>query len=724
MDLKHPNAWASWSVIVGLVAGALIWLGGNEANVGLSDARPQSFEGLLREWSENARTNAPIETTAQFVARDVRPIVDAECPNPFRPGGAEVNKPWSREGRLLYGRLIQILCGESPSCWWYGEDTVKQAKALVSRGCRDPLVQIFAALDPWKEANRKLEVLEASFPEEGFLRVVSAYFRARFAGGLSAHDVRARFVDWMRQRAFTSEREQALSHLAENLVLRDVSELFGEFKGFDWAMHLAEAEETMNEGRQSAGGGVPKSISTKGWNDLSNKSAWAWKSLDEADDIHSNRVETVRRRLWVMGESRQGRKADLDALFRQMTALRLDDPDGLGTYVWHRLYPRWGCCCGYGDMLKFADACRRTERHDTMLPYLHAELQCRYVRDAELDPRAYFASHPDIVDSCLEACSRQMTNDTASAHVRWLAPYVGSFVAFQAGRYAETNLFSAMDWLVRNYWDVARIFPDPDVVYSYRALAGQHGDLCVRMQRAFDEGRYEDVLKEAETAKSWLYQGGQPLDATTFVGKLLVNARVKLGLGRGEKVFAEALPCYPGWRNYSWWRSGNCVWDSMPNTFAWKGGLRWRAELPLEHELEFELEPKPKTDGRHVVVVSRFQHERSHHLPLNGIPYVTLVWEKERTGLVVKDDYYRMFKIDSSELTWIPASGPSLRRKIRIVCNGNRLSVFVDGETSPVWSSDAFFKALRKAKPVGFAEFRGDNVRISKVFVSPVQSNL
>lgn len=680
------------------------------------------FDTIIREWSDNARTNAPIETVEQFIVREVRPLVEQELPNPFVEGGSEAGRPWAEEGRLLYARLIRVIAGESPSIWAY--DGHVEAYGLYEKGCRDPLVSIFAALDRSSDYGKRkcYEMLDeaektVSEKEDSLLGTLVAYYRfALHARTPRNHEVVAkRFSAWIRKRGFGSERERALWHLAENFELSRIG-IFDGLEQFRWAATMAEAIETMEEGRSAGGPGVK--VSTSGGISLGCKATAAWASLDEADTIVSGRPETWARYVWVEGESRCSQAERLDALFKRLTAMRLDDPFGLRLYVWHRLIPRWHCCSGYGDLLRFADACSATARHDTFLPFFAAALQCYYVLDAELDPREYFRSHPEIVDRSLDACMRQLTNENACAHARLTAPYVGSYIAYHAGRYDQTNLFAAVVGNhVRHYW-FNNLFPAPEDVSALNALGGRHAAECRGMQQAYDEGRYDDVLSLVKAARPWFCTPSQTDEELSFVGKLKVNAQVKRAFARGEKVFAEAPPYFPGWRICDWWRAGDGVWDTYPNSFQWESALRWRAELPVAHEVEFSLAPKPKTDGRHVAVVSRFQHERLHHLPLNRVPFVTLVWERDRTGLVVKNDYYQMFNVNPSSLQWIAAAGPSLARKIRLSCDGERLSVFVDGEL--VWNSVERGVALGKVKPVGFLRFHGDNVRISDVFVTPL----
>ena len=697
------------------MAFSLLWKSGGDA------PHEPCFAEIVDEWAENARTNALIETHRQFVDRKVIPLVLREVRNPFVAGGAEADKPWAEEGNALFGTLLHVVCDEDSSAWYYGENNASRAAELVKRGCRDPLIRIFAALDPlWsndeKRVAAELDKIEKSIADRkgGFLWMLIGYYRQRVCSTVKED----RFKVWFHNGNFTADDEPALYQLAATFATGHMS--FEDLPQFGWADALTTASVTMKEGQSSAGFGIPAKITGKGWADLAEKSEWAMKDLEEAERIAPNRAETARLGLSIEGGSRHGRGECMDDLFRRMSLSRLDDPIGLNRYVIYRLYPRWLGDRNYRGFLHFAEACYSTGRHDTCLPYLYAEMQCRYVRDAKLDPRRYFRENPEIADRCIDVCLRQVTNESTCAAARIRAPFVGSYVAFNVGRYDLTNLYGRIDWTNHAEADVRMIFPDADAVYTLRALGGKHASFCANLQRLYDDGRYAEVLAEVEKAKPWMQRGGEEYADGQFVGALMFNARMKSDFAEGKDVFAEAPPCYPGWRDYGWWRSGNCVWDTYPNQFKWEKSLTWRAELPWAHELEFSVTEKPKTEGRHVLIVSRFQHERSHWRPINKLPYFTFIWEKDRTGLLVDNDYYHMFDVPSAAAIWTAANSPS--RKIRIVCDGERISVFLDERETPVWSSAEYAGAIRRARPFGFARFRGDNVRLSGVRVRKPKS--
>ena len=710
------------------MAFSLLWKFGGDA------PHEPCFAEIVDEWAENARTNAVIETHKQFIDRKVIPLVLREVKNPFVAGGAEADKPWAADGDALFNRLIRVAC-DRPYLAGYprGED-MERAVALVKRGCCDPLVRIFAAMEPITagrygrdEVSKKLNELEKSLGDQkgGFLWVLIGYYRNyiyQSYGGAPVRkdEVKKRFVTWMRNRKFAADDEVVLYHLAGYCGGFAANGVFDGMPEFSWAGALGTAYEELSEGRKSAGDGVSSSVTAKGWSDLNEKSSWAKRSVEEAEELASNRAETARLGLWVEGESRHGRAANFESWFRRLSSLRLDDPEGLKFFMTYRLYPRWTGDRQYREFLYFADACYSTGRHDTMLPYFYAELQCRYVRDAEIDPRDYFRGNPEITDRCLDVCLRQATNESTCAYARIMSPLVGSYIAFNAGRYDQTNLFSRIDMNITRMYAVGEVFPDYGAIYLLKALALERRAFFAELCRMFDRGQYRELLEAAEKERSVITRPGGLYAEGQFLGGLIFNARMKRDFNEGKDVVASAPPGYPGWGSAGWWRSGDCVWDSYPNAFNWEHSLTWAAELPWTHELEFSLTAKPKTEGRHVLVVSRFQHEACHYRPLNRLPYFTFIWEKDRTGLLVDNDYYHMFDVPSAAAIWTAANSPS--RKIRIVCDGERISVFLDEGETPVWSSTEYAGAIRRARPFGFARFRGDNVRLSGVRVRKPKS--
>ena len=682
------------------------------------------FDRVVQAWSDNIRTNMATETSARFRDETLVPFVRREMPNPFMPGGTESDKPWTVEARNVYEVGLRIVCGDCLSAWYPDHLVCKRAGELVARGCKEPFILVLSAFDPsldwWgddrKRSQERLLLAEKAIERRsdvGFLRMLLSYYRKLAAIERSGDWPYNYFEEWLRSRNFTREDEIPVAQLAFNFFCSKMN-VFNGFKAFGWADKMNEARRVMNEGRTAAGQGVAASVPKNAWSTLKDRTRMARKLLDEAEAIQPGRLETERTRLWIEGESRNGRRENFDALLTSISSKRLDDAWTIWFYIWYRLYPRWSGDRDYKEMRRFAQACYDTGRHDTLIPFYYAELQCRYVRDSRTDPFRYFTTNPEVTGRCIDVCLRQATNEHACSYARLNAPFIGAAVAFYAGRYEDIAPFNRHLYRINTSDDatLGRTFSDTEgLLYCFRALAEKHADTCIRLQRMYDAGQYREALSEIERLPKDVlsdYYTGQHL------GMIALNARMKTDFVEGKDVKGKIPPFFPGWWNPGWWRSGNWSFNTY-QSFSWEHHLTWRAELPKAHELEFTFSPKPKSKGRPVLVVSRFVHEESHYLPINGLPFLTFIWEKDRTGVYAGNNYKTMFGIDPSRAKWKKADGKD--RKIRIVCDGTVVKVFVDGDAEPLLATSRYSDAIRRAPEICYVRFRGECARISDITV-------
>lgn len=66
------------------------------------------------------------------------------------------------------------------------------------------------------------------------------------------------------------------------------------------------------------------------------------------------------------------------------------------------------------------------------------------------------------------------------------------------------------------------------------------------------------------------------------------------------------------------------------------------------------------------------------------------------------------------------SAGMEDSRRIRIRCNGQEIAIFIGEAMKPTWSSSVYASAMKRANPIGYARFRGENVRLSDIIVRPV----
>lgn len=690
----------------------------------------REFNSMMREWTQNARTNMTVETTAKFRDTVLLPFMRREMPNPFVPGGAEAGKTWAKEANGVYDAGLRLICDENYYHVWIPDDRVsRRAGKLVEQGCEEPFILLLSAFDPeidWingsKESRKRFgksrEIVEKG-GSPGFINVLLSYYSYRFGANRPGDAPSVSFRKWLAARSFTNADEIPVYTLCHAFCGTAAYEMFTAMKQFAWANSMGLAEKTMNEARSVAGGGVASKVPRRGWQMLSENADVANRLLDEAEAARPGMFETFRARQWIAGESRRCTREMSDIFFRALTSERLDDPDALVTfYCWYRLYPRWGQTPDHEEMLRFAHACRDTQRHDTMLPFFGAEILCRYLRDSHADPYQYFKLRPEEAQWCIDACLRQATNENACGYARIRAPFVGSAVAFYAGRYEDVGKFdpSLAAAVAERYTD--RIFSDTAEVYdNANMFSSMHSNRCIRLQRLFDDGHFDEIMAEiGEIKKGDELKSGKWPDRywlERFIRRLELDIQMKTDFEKGRDV-AALIPKYVhGWWGH-WWRCNDRTMQTY-RPFSWENHMTWRAKLPKAYELEFSLEPKPKSLGRPVVVVSRFVHEESRHLPVNGIPFVTLISEENRIGAYISSDYYEMFNVDSDKANWREVQGK--KQKIRITCDGKRIDVFVGESATPLASSKKFAYAFRRAPKYGFLRFHGDNVRISDITV-------
>ena len=705
--------------------------GGSAAHDRLADR--EKFDAMMREWTENARTNTAIETAASFRDDVLVPFARREMPNPFAPGGEESGRPWAEEAFKTYEAGLRFICDDR---LWLGmpdERICSRANSLVKQGCEEPFVLLWSAFADemdWcrttkHSAPRLDKALKIAKSRKGseLLQLVIYFYRwlARIDSG-DANTKRS-IRSWLSSKAFAPEDEVAVYSICSGFGSYAG---YGWFEGFDnlkWAAALDAAKQAIDEGFDSSSRGVASAITRRGWRALAEKNNAAWAMLGEAESRRPGRVETLRYALSAEGASRRGRRERFDGMFKDAENLRLDDAGLLGIYHWYRLYPRWGKTKGYDEMLRFADACYETGRHDTMLPYFYAEMQCRYVRDSNTDPYKYFKSRPDITEKCIDVCLRQATNELACGYARTHAPIVGAAVAYYAGRYEDAGLLASnitCSTYTYDRYNFNEMFPNVCEIYDrVQSFCEANSNICIRLQRMVDDGRYEEARAEiGELKKSKVFRN---TDFPThcywdyrLAECLLLDIAMKTDFVAGKPVAAMIPSFLHGWEGCGWWRCSDRTIQSY-GALSWDHCMTWMAKLPKAHQMELELEPKPNTGGRHVLVVSRYVHEESHYRPINGIPFVTLIWEKDRTGAYLSCDYYRILKIDESAAYWSEASDP--KRKIRIVCDGRSVSVYVGGSAEPLCSSSEFAHALTRSPESGKASFRGDNIRISNITV-------
>ena len=296
----------------------------------------KSFEQDLREWTENAKTNMTVETAVSFRDKVVMPFLRREMPNPFVKGGAESGKPWAKRAEKVFETGLRDFCDGLDSLWYYNFRNCQKAGDIYNEGCREPFISILAGLDPRLDVyrgnddkeiyNRILGREDGRFhirykvpgkDEVTLLDVVRMYALRRH-GLMNKKDVVRYIRSWLLWKKFSSEDEVAIYRIRHTLA-GSADGIFEGIPGMSWASALDSVVTVNNEGVDTAGGGVAASVSTHGWATLNDKRRIAKEILEEAEEMHPGRVDTLALQLYVDGNLRKGSRAYRHQLFKEIT---------------------------------------------------------------------------------------------------------------------------------------------------------------------------------------------------------------------------------------------------------------------------------------------------------------------------------------------------------------------------------------------------------------------
>ena len=80
-----------------------------------------------------------------------------------------------------------------------------------------------------------------------------------------------------------------------------------------------------------------------------------------------------------------------------------------------------------------------------------------------------------------------------------------------------------------------------------------------------------------------------------------------------------------------------------------------------------------------------------------------------------------MFDIDSDKAAW--AETTETKRCVRVVCDGRKVEVYVGDMEKPLQSTTCFDEALMMSPDVGYARFRGTDMRVSNIVVRKCETD-
>ena len=206
----------------------------------------REFNNMMREWTQNARTNMTVDTTAKFRDTVLLPFIRREMPNPFVLGGTESGKPWAKEANDVYDAGLRFICDDNFYHVLTPDDRIgRRAGKLVEQGCEEPFILLLAAYDPeldWmsgsKEARKRFEKSREIVEKRGkpdFIHVLFGYY----SYGLGANRPNDRAADsfrkWLAARNFTNADEIPVYTLCNAFCGTASYEMFTALKQFPWA---------------------------------------------------------------------------------------------------------------------------------------------------------------------------------------------------------------------------------------------------------------------------------------------------------------------------------------------------------------------------------------------------------------------------------------------------------------------------------------------------------
>ena len=628
------------------------------ATLGYEEGEPAGYAAFLdeavgraariREWSENVRTNAAIETCASFREKKLRPFLLAQMdpdgratPEERKVVDASIDYIWGTGGFRRFGdreRLVGIL-----------DRTAKPA---------------FAAFVKAKAGNATARDQLVAWLEDG-----------KFSG----EDLRCVFWTLRNNFGFGS---------AETLDLLEKA-------GVDeWLCLLWRIKIERDAAWNARGSGWAKDVTEEGWHGFSDHGAACREAFARAWELHPYPEAAY---LF----------SDLgpfdDEVFLQVTAAQLDFPAFFGDFLWYNCYPRWG---GSPEKMKrFAERCRATGRHDTMVPCFYAEALFRMVNEMDVRPEDYFRDHGDEMDDIIAVSLPQIASTNAFADTRQLA---GAFATLAFYLKAD-RVKAAETWRsfphVRMPTKTWRIIPDfSDWWAIFDGISGKNGVEFQRLDALFRSGDWAGFLKgvEALREKGIAFDKGERF----YAEEKSLFARMKTDFPEGKEV-AAAFP-----KDFVCWRNSGGVWR-MDGTNAFRNAkfdygksLEWIAPIPPDARIECEIAPSGERDEW------QFDFFVKPVEPLvsewGAWPHLSLKFASGKCDAVL-GSWSDVYKNGSPEKAVVDYAGGSMRLVVEY--KAGRTSVTLgDGEV-PAIATEAFAEPLRQTAE-GHAKFNGSGVRL------------
>jgi len=419
---------------------------------------------------------------------------------------------------------------------------------------------------------------------------------------------------------------------------------------------MLEARANVRESkRRNANVGIPEN-----WTAARAALLRAW---NRAPDRPEAAVQLQEAAMW-------GGAGDPELWFARAVHLEADIPLAYH-YQWHYAYlPKWGG--SREKLLAFAEACRATGRHDTMIPAQAYALlnEVRRLEGREDRTRHLLVEPPERLAMVEEVLAPLATNENATISFRAFGvddlPLLllwGGEPEKAADAYART----------RPLWrePMARQFADfPVEERALRGLCGPHrAELCA-MERAFHARNWTDVLARAEALRA--LPDLAPEERESLEARL-VEASLRSVYARGEWVDVGQHPSGAGWKAFAaagWepapdggYRHGPFAPDAAAGLE--RGKLRWtgwNAPPRFDVETTVRFDPAANATNRWFALCP---DEKAIDREKVGVPVLRL--EADGPWLVVRFDSEKdLLSGEAEELARVPfAEGEPVRLALR-----------------------------------------------------------
>ena len=614
----------------------------------------RGLDTWLKDWSENVRTNAAIETCASFRDKKLRPFLMAQ----MDPGGTA-----TAEDRKVMEKSIDYIWGDG-GYRHFGDR--KKLVEILDRTAKKPFAAMVRALSDNKGI---------SGPTADWI----------IDGDFHGEDMRCVFWTLRNNGAFGDAGAKVLEKVDKS-------------SADEWLKLILRIHVERRAAWKARGSGYANTVTEEGWEGYGNHGDACKAAFRRAMELHDYPEPAYL--FSSLGPFD-------DKIFVAATSKQLDFDNFYGNFLWYNCYPRW--CGSLAKMKAFAERCYETKRHDTMIPYMYAESMLRMARDSGEKQEDYFRRHDDELGKILEVCLPQIKNANAFGKVRQEAGVFATLAHSFRGDWAKAGETWNSFWhgkLPTETWSVVHELSHWWMIWD--GISGRNGKEMQRLHAAFVAGDFAGFVKGAEELRA----GGAQLDGTekTYLDQMELAARVQTDLPAGKAITAGFPKDKMSWLTYGghWSMNGECAYPG--NNYRASCPIEWDIIIPGEFRLELELSPEPKRE------TWRFdfcQKPADPMLVKRDYPYLMLRFSKDGASAVYGEwDEVK----DGGSGTPVPFaySGGSVR--LAIVCRDGRTTAFVGDAEKPVIDSDEHAELLRAVKEGKF-QFNGEGMRLTSMSV-------